>query len=38
MFRKLARAIGLAADLAPGALLVSAGLALVVGGSTGVLW
>ena len=38
MFRKLASAIALVADLAPGAGLVLFGLAVIVGGSTGTLW
>jgi len=36
--KKLARAAGLAADLAPGATAILAGVAVIVGALTGVLW
>jgi len=36
--KRIANAIGLAVDLAPGALVIIAGLALIVGGQSGALW
>lgn len=36
--KKIVHGIGLAADLAPGITLVLAGLAVIVGARTGVLW
>ena len=36
--RKLVNAVCLITDLAPGVLLVAAGIAVMVGGATGVLW
>lgn len=38
MFRKILNGIALAADLAPGLLLAAAGLAVIIGAKTGVLW
>lgn len=36
--KKIADVIATATDYAPGVMLVLAGLGLVVGGSTGILW
>lgn len=36
--KKIIEAIALVADLAPGALVIGVGVALIVGGQTGALW
>lgn len=38
MFRRLTITLALAADLTPGVLMFAAGLAVIVGAKTGVLW
>jgi hypothetical protein len=35
---KIKNALGLAADLAPGATLIIVGLSVAIGGATGALW
>lgn len=38
MIRTIARALGLAADLAVGSVMILAGVGMIVGGSMGIVW
>lgn len=38
MFRKILNAVGLAADLVPGATLIAFGMVIIAGAITGAIW